>query len=144
MKKIFILLSSLVVMVQFAYSQYIPTPDTRLTAVYSQDYLNDLTAGGPQELVYLNWYLDNSYKVVYAGMEKCELMPYLESFDPTTKTITGNVESIDEGNFNILLYSFERQYSKKTYYRIGNTGYAIEFESHKKLAENFKRYQDEN
>ncbi len=144
MRKLLFILSFSAIVTLPVFSQSNVTPDSRLSAVYSADYLNNLSVNNQKELQYLNWYLDNSYRIVEAGADKCSAMPYLEMIDPATKIITGNAESVDEGNFNILLYSFERQYDKKTYYRIGDTGYAIVFESYKKLAENFNIYQDEN
>jgi len=118
--------------------------DSRLSEVYDHDYINDLMHNNPQELEYLNWYLDNSYEIVFAGLEKCEQMPYLKHMNPENKSTGENVMSFDEENFNIFLYSFERQYDKKSYYRIGNTGYTLVLESHLKLAENFNKYQNEN
>jgi hypothetical protein len=144
MKNLISILSFITIFSLQAFSQSVITPDSRLSAAYTSEYLTSLNNTQPQELQYLNWYLDNSYTIVEAGIEKCSQMPALKSFDPNTKTIGENVESIDEGNFNILLYSFERKYDKNSYYRIGDTGYAIVFESHKKLAENFNKYQNEN
>lgn len=141
------LLLSLAISTVFAthvWSQQDITADSRLSVVYDQNYLNNLRQNNPKDLEYLNWYLDNSYSIVYAGLEKCAQMPYLKHLNLETKSIEDNVISIDPEDFNIFLYSFERQYDKKSHYRIGDTGYAIVFESHKKLAENFNNYQNEN
>jgi hypothetical protein len=118
--------------------------DTRLDAVYSEEYLSDLELNNQDQLKYLNWYLDNSYTIVYAGIEKCEQMPYLIHFDPVNKIVGDNVESVNEETFNVFKYYFERGYDTKAYYRIGNTGKAIVLESVVKLAKNFNIYQDEN
>ena len=126
------------------WSQQNIVADSRLSEIYDQDYLNNLEQNNPQNLEYLNWYLDNSYKIVYAGIDKCKQMPYLKHLNIETKLPGENVSSINEENFNILIYSFEREYDKISHYRIGDTGYAIVFESHIKLAENFNKYQNEN
>jgi hypothetical protein len=98
--------------------------DTRLTAVYSQEFLDNLLAENPDQLRYLNWYLDNSYRIIQPGIEKCSFMQPLVSLDPLTKTVGTEVSSIDEESFNVFMYSVELQYDKKAYYRIGNTGFA--------------------
>ncbi len=118
--------------------------DSRLDAVYSEDYINNLIENNPQQLKYLNWYLDNSYTIVTVGLEKSEYMPYLKHLDPLNKIVGENVESIDQEDFNIFMYQFDRGYDKKAYYRIGNTGTAIVLESKLKLAKNFNTYSDEN
>lgn len=128
-------------MVLVAQTQHV---DIRLSSVYSEEYLNDLQVDNPQKIEYLNWLLDNSYTIVELGLEKCEQMPYLKHLDPVNKIFGDNVETVDPVDINIFMYSFERQYDKKVYYRIGNSGQAIVFESFKKLAANFKNYQDEN
>ncbi len=135
---------SILAFLLFISAIYAQTADTRLRVIYSEEYLTETAQNNPNELKYLNWYLDNSYSIVEIGAEKCASMPFLRSFDPATKSIGENVENLDVENLNILLYSFERQYNKQTCYRIGDTGYAIIFESYKKLAENFNIYQDEN
>jgi len=144
MKIVILLLAISTVFATHSMSQQIINVDSRLSVVYDQDYINDLLQNNPQELEYLNWYLDNSYVIVFAGQDKCAQMPYLKYINPEDKSIGENVMSIDEENFNIFLYSFERQYDKKSHYRIGDTGYAVIFESHLKLAENFNKYQNEN
>jgi hypothetical protein len=119
------------------------TADPRLSAVYSEEYLTNLTINRPSQLRYLNWCLDNSYEVIELSAEKVELLPFLKNFDPTTKTIGTNAVSIDENAFNLYLYSFERKYNSKTTYRIGSTGLAIVFDSEKNLAKNFNIYENE-
>jgi len=143
MKKITLLFSLLCLFTLIAGAQSIHV-DSRLDAVYSEDYIDNLVENNPQKVKYLNWCLDNSYTIVYAGVDKCEQMPYLKHFDPVNKIVGENVENIDETNFNIFMYQFERQFDKKTYYRIGNTGKAIIFESNSKLTKNFNNYSNEN
>ena len=143
MKKIALIFSFIFMITVFlsAQSTYV---DSRLDAVYSEDYINNLIENNSQQLEYLNWYLDNSYSIVYAGLDKCEQMLYLKHFDPINKIVGENVDSIDEASFNIFMYQFERQHDKRAHYRIGNTGYAIVFESNIKLAKNFNTFSDEN
>jgi hypothetical protein len=144
MKNFIILISLTFIAFIPAMAQSTVTPDSRLLVLYSEDYLDNLVVNDPQQLLYLNWYLDNSWEIVEAGIEKCEQMPYLKSFDLSTKTVGENVTAIDEEDFNIFLFYFDRQYSKKAYYRVGNTGYAIAFDSFKNLTKKFNLHQNED
>lgn len=144
MKKIFLLCVLLTLASGFLMSQNDITADSRLNDVYSQNELDHLLLENPNQVKYLNWYLDNSYQIVEVGIEKSEQMGYLKSVDPLTKATGAVVNYIDEETFNILLFNCENQYDKKTYYRIGNTGYAVEIESLKNLAINYNKYNYEN
>lgn len=119
-------------------------PDERLYDVYSQEYLQNLVTNNPDKIDYLNWYLDNSYKIIHSNIEKSSQFPYLKHYDLSTKTVGQNVQSINETDFNLYLYDFRRKIEGRTGYRIGDTGLIILFDSHKKIAENFNKYKDEN
>lgn len=142
MKKIILFISFIFVITVFvnAQSKYI---DSRLYVAYSEEFLNEISINNPNELKFLNWSLDNSFTIIEMGVEKCENLPYLRYMDVETKTIGGDVESIDVENFNIYLYSFERKHDKASTYRIGSEGYAIVFLSEKKVVENYNKYQYE-
>ena len=142
MKKIAFIIVILTAFVVSAMSQT-QFVDIRLSAVYSQEDLDNLEENNPQKLDFMNWSLDNSYTIVDAGYEKCLQMPYLKHFDPVNKIIGANVENLSEEDLNIYMFLFERQYDKKAHYRIGDTGKAIVFKSHTELSKNFKIYQDE-
>jgi len=131
----------LFVLVMSSYLIQAQIADPRLLTIYSQDYLDDISENHPNELRYLNWYLDNSFSILELGVDKCQHLPFLKYIDPETKQICGNVDIVDVQNFNIYMYSFERFYDKKSVYRIGSTGFAIAFDSEKKLAENYNKYQ---
>lgn len=143
MKNLIILLSLSFMTFSAVLAQNTTTPDSRLYDVYPPEYLESLRTENPAQLQYLNWYLDNSWVIVEAGIEKCQQMQYLKIVDLTTKEVGDNVTAIDEEDFNVFLVSFERYYDKKSYYRVGNTGYAIAFDSYKNLTKNFNLHQNE-
>jgi hypothetical protein len=115
------------------------TPDPRLLDVYSQEYLD----ANQDRIAYLNWFLDNSYKIMYAGIEKAESLEFLYEINPVTKEKTQAV-SINEEEFNPLLYEYENHYDKSAIYRVGNTGYIVIFDSLKTLTKNYNQYKNEN
>lgn len=138
MKKILFLIGFISYVSIAAMAQSV-SPDPRLDAVYSEEYLQELVSFYPQDLAYKNWCLDNSYTIVQLPIEKCQKMPYLKHFDPVNKIIGDNVEDVDEGNFNVYKYYFERQYDRSVYYRIGNSGKAIAFDSFLNLTKEFNK-----
>ncbi len=116
------------------------TPDPRLYDIYSIEYLNN----NIEQISYLNWFLDNSHTIIYAGIEKAEQLEFLYKINPETKAISGQAQGFDEENFNPFLYAYEIHYDKSAMYRIGNTGYIIIFDSLKTLTKNYNQYKNEN
>ena len=139
MKRMLLVLSLITVICSFASAQSV---DPRLRVKYTDEYLQDMAQNSPNELKYLNWYLDNSFRIIDITPEKCEYLPYLKHFDPETKTIGDNVTDVNQEDFNVFYYSFERKYDKPTTYRIGSSGKAIVFFSQKDLASNFNKHQN--
>ncbi|MDR2010486.1 MAG: hypothetical protein LBQ22_08385 [Bacteroidales bacterium] len=115
--------------------------DHRLEQFYGEEYLQELSGTKPEDIKYLNWYLDNSYSVnENINIEKYELLPYLKHFDLSAKTEGEIVEDIDLNNFNILFYSIERYYDKPAAYRIGNSGKIIYFDSVKDITAKYNKF----
>ncbi|MDR2010738.1 MAG: hypothetical protein LBQ22_09680 [Bacteroidales bacterium] len=115
--------------------------DSRLKQFYGEDYLQELSRTKPENINYLNWYLDNSYSVnENIDAIKYESLPYLKHLDPSTKEEGAVVEDIDPNNFNILFYSIERYYDRPAIYRIGSSGKIIFFDSVKDLTAKYNKF----
>ncbi|HOY39730.1 MAG: hypothetical protein KBB11_00080 [Bacteroidales bacterium] len=114
-------------------------PDSRLYVRFSADYINVMLQSDPKSVEYLNFELDFGYKIMDAGLEKCEGLPYLHYFNSTDKTVEGIVEDINESSINIMEYHYDRNYDKPNIYRIGNTGQVIIFYSLKDLNRKFNQ-----
>ena len=138
MRKI-ILISFVLLCFGFSKAQTSTTPDPRLLDVYSQEYLE----ANQDRIAYLNRFIDNSYKIMYTGIEKAENFEFLYKVDPITKEKT-QIMTINEAEFNPLLCSYETHYDKTAIYRVGNTGYVVIFDSLKTLTNNYNRYKNEN
>ncbi|MDL2262114.1 hypothetical protein LJC11_01270 [Bacteroidales bacterium OttesenSCG-928-I21] len=131
--KTIISISILLLTCTFSFSQN-KELDNRLTQAFGETYLQELANNTPDEIEYLNWYLDNSYTIdENIPLEKCEGLPYLKYFDPKTKTEGGMVEGIDIDNFNIFLYLTESHYDRPSLYRIGDSGKILLLFSTKEL-----------
>ncbi|MDY0313527.1 MAG: hypothetical protein GX793_00680 [Bacteroidales bacterium] len=139
MKKVILIGFVIIFSFGFSKAQTSSTPDPRLLDVYPQEYL-DINQEG---IEYLNWFLDNSYVIMYTGLEKAEFLEFLYEINPITKQ-KNQALGFDEEDFNPLLYSFDIHYDKSSSYRIGNTGYIIIFDSLKTLTENYNQYKNEN
>ncbi|MDR2835385.1 MAG: hypothetical protein LBV69_04200 [Bacteroidales bacterium] len=143
MKKLLLILlffaASSIYSLQAQTSHYV---DPRLNQVFEQEYFSYLQTNAPQELIFLNWYLDNSYVIKEVGLEKCQNLPYLKYFDRTTKTVGNNVEDIDMGdlaNFNVFLYDVSDGNNTSSY-RIGDSGKVLIMLSNKMITEQFNNY----
>jgi hypothetical protein len=123
-----------------AFAQTEITPDERLYAKYSSEYLNNLSENQPQLLEYLNFELDNGFVFVEIPGEKAEQFPYLRYFND--KEQGDIVLEVPDGFFNLALYEYERNYSRKTTYRIGSNK-AIVFHSIKEMTELFNTLHNE-
>jgi hypothetical protein len=138
MKQFLLVLALILIASLTVFGQFV---DPRLQVKYSENEIQSISYNHPNELNYLNWYLDNSFVIIDMSVEKCEYLPYLKHYDPSTKTVGENVSEISEENFNVLLFSYERKYDKSSTYRIGNSGKAIVFLSEKDLVSNFNKHQ---
>ncbi|HRW21878.1 MAG TPA: hypothetical protein P5509_07895 [Bacteroidales bacterium] len=122
------------------YAQTESSPDNRLLAKYSTEYLSNLQETQPQMIEYLNFELNNGFTFVDIPEEKAEQFPYLRYFNG--KEQGDIVEEIPTGSLNLALYEYERNYSSRTTYRIGSNQ-AIVFYSIKEMSELFNSSHDE-
>ncbi len=131
MKKFFLI--SLILTFVVTFGQQI---DSRLKAVYSQDYLNSLDSKRIKELTLT---LDSSYYII-DNFPKINSIPELKKVDISTKQIINEpIKESDLQNFNIFLYDYKRNYDSRTYYKLGNTGKTIAFYSIKELVKIINR-----
>jgi len=121
----------------FSINAYSQSFDSRLLQVYTKEYLQNLDNS---KLQALQLTLDSSYYFI-DNFEKYNDLPELKKLDLSTKTIDESyqITNQDINNFNPFLFSFDRKYSQKTYYKFGNTGKTIVFYSNKELAEIINR-----
>ena len=138
MKKI-ILLSMLVISGITAFSQTIPI-DSRLYAKYSEEDLLDMQQNRPQDLDYLNWFVENSYVIKDVVNPGVLDYPKLKYMDRETKMEGSEVTDFDAENFNIMEYGFEISKSSNVYL-IGNTGKILVFYSSDDLTKLYNEYK---
>lgn len=138
MKKI-ILLSMLVISGITAFSQSLAI-DSRLYAKYSEEDLLDMQQNRPQDLDYLNWFVENSYVIKDVVNPGVLDYPKLKYMDRETKMEGSEVTEFDAENFNIMEYGFEISKSSNVYL-IGNTGKILVFYSSDDLTKLYNEYK---
>ena len=139
MKKI-ILLSMLVVSGITAFSQSLAI-DSRLYAKYSEEDLLNMQQNRPQDLDYLNWFVENAYIVKEVANPDVLNYPKLRYMDKETKMEGSEVTEFDAENFNIMEYGFEISAKSSNVYLIGNTGKILVFYSSDDLTKLYNAYK---
>ena len=113
-------------------------PDSRLYSKYTQDYLETLRIKNPNLLEYLNFSVDNSFKIFYEKDElKVKDIPYIKKFDNKTKSAS-EAKNIDLDTFNLMEYDFVRNRDTRTYYKLADSGAILVLFSEQELLKKFK------
>lgn len=108
--------------------------NTRLNEVFETEYIQSLDENNIKTL---EFELDHSYFIL-DDFEKNEYLPELFKRNFSTKEIIEEpISSSDLLNFNVLKYSYKKNYNNRTYYKLGNTGKTIVFYSIKEFTENY-------
>ncbi len=137
MKKFTLIGMLLVFTFVFAKAQETTIPDVRLLSRYTESEIFNMQENYPQSLKIECFELNHGYQIQELDFEKMKGMPSLYYFNYFTKTKEDLVLSVDEANFNLYDYYYERHYSQNTYYRIGETNKVLVIISHKQLIRNF-------
>lgn len=142
MKKV-VLFTVLISFVLVASSQ-ITTPEVnpKLLSKYSAEQLNQIKTDNPEELDYLNFYVDNSFVLMDFPVDKP--IPYQQLYKKDIQTgeyieIT-SVDQIEE-NFNPYLYKCDTYKDKPLFYRIGQTNKMIKMRPESELTLRYKAYK---
>lgn len=138
MKKIFVILGILFFGYYLLDAQEIK-PDLRLEKVFAKEYLDDIMNNHVGELEFLNWSLDNSYRIIDIPEEKRELVEKLRYFNSNTKEIGDVVTEYVETDFCIFDYYFERKADKDVIYSFGDTSIGIVILSQENVAHEFNK-----
>ena len=107
------------------------TFDSRLLFRYEAEFLENLYRTNPSKLDYLNFYVENSYslhQLVEIPAEKLSQFPdILELINlPENYTLP---KTIDQSNFNILLFDVVFKENQSITYRIGDSNILVYLKS---------------
>ncbi len=137
MKKIALIGTLLVFTFVFVKAQETTVSDARLLSKYSESEIFNMQENYPQSLKVKGFELNHGYRIEEHHIDKVQNLPSLYYFNYFTKTKEDLVLSVDEANFNLYDYYYERHYSRNTYYRIGETNKVLVIISHKQLIKEF-------
>ena len=137
MKKILFLLC--LVNVINTSAQDILEIDDRLLFRFTQSQLDDIAAVNPSQIKYLNFYVNNSYYFVDAGIIPSQkLQDYEDVFEHLSLPSDYQLdESINEDNFNILMFNINFFENKSTAYLFGDSNRLLVLRSKKMINQMF-------
>lgn len=101
--------------------------ESKVSEAYGSEYLTSLKENNPDLLNYYSFVLTESYEIVFYGQEKSQQNGIKEL---TMRQNTGQIskkENIED--LNILLYDYTIDETKKSVYRIDDSGWVIVFYS---------------
>jgi len=137
MKKILFLFCLVNVINTFA--QDILEIDDRLLFRFTQSQLDDIAFENPNQIKYLNFYLNNSYYFQDAGIiPDQKLLDYQDIFQYLSLPSGYQLqEPLNKDNFNILMFNVPFFENKSTAYLFGNSNLLIVLRSKKTINEMF-------
>ncbi|MFZ4413796.1 MAG: hypothetical protein ACOYOV_11985 [Bacteroidales bacterium] len=121
-------------------------PDIRLYQCYEKTYLDNLAKTNPEQLQFLNYYLDNAYYVASLKSEKpvtgIDINTLFEkSKNGSLTSIAFNEKVYIKNSFNVLKYNFQTGYLDTPTYIWKEAGIAIVFRPEKHIKEDFNMLQ---
>jgi len=124
------------------YAQDLPEIDDRLFFRFTQSQLDDIAAVNPSQIKYLNFYVNNSYYFEDAGIIPSQkLQDYEDVFEHLSLPLDYQLdESINEDNFNILMFNVNFFENKSTAYLFGDNNLLLVLRSKKMINEMFNEH----
>ena len=129
MKKLLFLFCAVYALNLFAQQQ--STFDSRLLFRYEAEFLENLSITNPSKLDYLNFYIGNSYSLHQLDEIPSEKISQFPDILELLNVPEGYVvpATINETNFNILLFEVVFKEKQSSSYRIGDTNILVYIKS---------------
>lgn len=125
------------------HAQQIETFDSRLLFRYEAEFLNNLVLTNPSKLDYLNFYVENSYTIHQFDqmpIEKLNQIPNVLDFISVPDSFD-IPNTIDQTNFNILMFDVVFKQDKQNIYRLGDTNTLVYLKSKEEI---YRLYNNAN
>ena len=132
--RFFSLFSLLVVFSMTAFSQQ--TIDNRLLAKYSQAELRKMQQDNPEQLDFLNYYVEHAGYIVDMPDKPIQYTDLVRLSDHSKSISLGELT-----NFNPYLYNCKNLQDKNSYYKVGNTGKLLIMVAMKNLQTQYNNYK---
>ena len=117
------------------FAQQIDSIDSRLLFRYDAEFLNNLVLTNPSKLNYLNFYVGNSYtfhQSEHMPLEKLDQIPNILNFISVPDSFD-IPNTIDQTNFNILMFDVVFKQDKQNTYRLGDTNILVYLKSKEEI-----------
>ena len=119
--------------------------DPRLYQCFETSYIDNLLVTNPEQIAYLNYYLDHSYYVASLKAQKEVLGTDIHTLVEKTKdgkltTINFNETKYNSKTFNVLKYNFATGYLLAPNYLWKEAGIVIVFYPEKSIKEEFVKF----
>lgn len=120
-------------------AQDLPDIDDRLLFRFTKSQLDDIASVNPNQIKYLNFYLNNSYYFQDAGfIPNQKLQDYQDVFQYLSLPSYYQLEEpINKDNFNILMFNVPFFENKSTAYLFGDSNLLLVLRSKKVINEMF-------
>ena len=120
-------------------AQDLPDIDDRLLFRFTKSQLDDIASVNPNQIKYLNFYLNNSYYFQDAGfVPNQKLQDYQDVFQYLSLPSHYQLEEpINKDNFNILMFNVPFFENKSTAYLFGESNLLLVLRSKKVINEMF-------
>ncbi len=141
MKRIFIMLLTMGLLSNL-YAQNTVVPDERLSSRFSEERIQSWISNSPALIELKNFEVENGYRIESLPEDKIADLPALRVLDTSTKQAGEVVTDINEQDFNLYMYYFDRKVDGDQYYRIGNTNKVLIIPSTDKFVEMFNESRD--
>ncbi|MGM0624596.1 MAG: hypothetical protein ACQES0_01810 [Bacteroidota bacterium] len=141
MKRILIMLLTMGLLSNL-YAQNTVVPDERLSSRFSEERIQSWISNSPSLIELKNFEVENGYRIESLPEEKLADLPSLRVLDTNTKQAGEVVSNINEQEFNLYMYYFDRKFDSDVYYRIGNTNKVLIIPSSQKFTEMYNESRD--
>ena len=123
-------------------AQNLPEIDDRLLFRFTKSQLDDIAAVNPSQIKHLNFYVNNSYYFEDAGIIPSQkLQDYEDVFEHLSLPSDYQLEeTINEQNFNILMFNVNFFENKSTAYLFGDSNLLLVLRSKKMINEMFNEH----
>jgi hypothetical protein len=117
------------------FAQQIETINSKLLFRYDAEFLNNLVLTNPSKLNYLNFYVENSYAFHQSDqmpLEKLDQIPNILNFISVPESFE-IPSTIDQTNFNILMFDVVFKQDKQNIYRLGDSNILVYLKSKEEI-----------
>jgi hypothetical protein len=147
MRKIFILIVLNSSFFAFVKAQNFKI-DNRLTEAFPPQYIEELRSQNPDQLLFLNFFLDNAWYIDKLPQEKLSDIKSLKSLENTDELTAAEIAQIlSDSNrkkeFNILKYKIERNPKGETVYKINEDGLVLIIYNNDFIMQGFNQYRNQ-